>query len=135
MIEKVEGATMICQECKEELECHMSKYEGNYEDKLQWQNKDGSAHYNFAGKNEDGSVRFKCVIPKKVEAKPVQETIPQAKDFDKMQNQTLFDDGYARALRKLYLLRGIRKAIPNEEPPVIGMIFNQICADLRNQEI
>ena len=72
--------------------------------------------------------------PDQLTDKPVQQA-PQAKDFDEMQNKSLFDDGYTRALRKLYLLRGIRKAIPNEDAPVIGMIFNQICADLRNQEI
>jgi len=57
---------------------------------------------------------------------------PQAKDFDEMQNQTLFDDGYSRAKRKISLLRGVRKALGNESEPVIGMIFNQICADLRS---
>jgi len=56
---------------------------------------------------------------------------PQAKDFDEMQLNTLFDDGHTRALRKQALLRGIRNALPDEDAPVIGMIFNQICADLR----
>jgi len=58
-------------------------------------------------------------------------TTPQAKDFAKMVDQQLFDDGYARAIRKRSLLLGIRKALQNESEPVIGMIFNQICADLR----
>ena len=57
--------------------------------------------------------------------------VPQAKDFVKMVDQQLFDDGYARAIQKRSLLLGIRKALPTESEPVIGMIFNQICADLR----
>jgi len=69
--------------------------------------------------------------PPEQETTAKQETIPQAKDFDEMQTQTLFDDGYSRAKRKIALLRGVRKALPNEDAPVIGMIFNQICADLR----
>jgi len=59
------------------------------------------------------------------------QTHPQAKDFAKIVDQQLFDDGYARAIRKRSLLLGIRKALPTESEPVIGMIFNQICADLR----
>jgi len=76
----------------------------------------------------------KCPEPMNIgsaETMVKQETIPQAKDFDQMQNQTLFDDGHTRAIRKLALLRGVRKALGNESEPVIGMIFNQICADLR----
>ena len=84
-------------------------------------------------KISNGTKDYWCSNPNcrksKTEAK--QETIPQAKDFDQMQNQTLFDDGHTRAIRKLALLRGVRKALGNESEPVIGMIFNQICADLR----
>jgi len=84
--------------------------------------------------NPDGT-EHRCKGKEKTETK--QETfvnkkiIPQPKDFDKMQNQSLFDDGHTRAIRKLALLRGVRKALGNESEPVIGMIFNQICADLR----
>jgi len=78
--------------------------------------------------NPDGT-EHRCKGKEKTETK--QETIPQAKDFDDMQNQTLFDDGHTRAIRKLALLRGVRKALGNEPDPVIGMIFNQICMDLR----
>jgi len=86
-------------------------------------NPDGTEH-RCKGKNQEVKVtpqqQGKIDVP-----------IPQAKDFDEMQYATLLDDGYTRALRKLYLLKGIRKALPNEDAPVQGMIFNQICADLR----
>jgi len=78
--------------------------------------------------NPDGT-EHRCKGKEQTQTK--QETIPQAKDFGKMVDQQLFDDGYARAIQKRSLLLGIRKALPNEDAPVIGMIFNQICADLR----
>ena len=56
---------------------------------------------------------------------------PQAKDFAKINDQQLFDDGHARAIRKRSLLLGVRKALPNEDVYVQGMIFKEICADLR----
>jgi len=59
------------------------------------------------------------------------EKHPQAKDFAKVIDQQLFDDGYARAIRKRSLLLGVRKALPNEDVFVQGMIFKEICADLR----
>jgi len=85
--------------------------------------------------NPDGT-EHRCKSKNDTQVKSEQQTIEnttplQAKDFDKMQNQTLFDDGHTRAIRKLALLRGVRKALGNESEPVIGMIFNQICADLR----
>jgi len=56
---------------------------------------------------------------------------PQAKDFDEMQFKSLFDEGFTRAKRKKALLDGIKKALPNLPDPVHGMIFKEICADLR----
>jgi len=61
----------------------------------------------------------------------IEQPIPQAKDFDEMQSKTLRDDGYEKAKRKYALLQGVRDALSGQTESVIGMIFNQICADLR----
>ena len=57
MVEKKEGATMSCQNCGTELVCHMSSYKGDFQNKLQWQNQDGTAHYKFNGSE------YSCNIP------------------------------------------------------------------------
>ncbi|MCK5600903.1 hypothetical protein KAR91_03480 [Candidatus Pacearchaeota archaeon] len=44
---KTEGAVDKCPSCGEEVYCNMKRGSGGYADKLQWQNKDGSAHYNY----------------------------------------------------------------------------------------
>jgi len=93
-------------------------------------NADGSEH-RCKGKSQEVKVdTTQTTIEKPVEQKGLQ-THPQAKDFAKIVDQQLFDDGYARAIRKRSLLLGIRKALPTEDVFVIGMIFKEICADLR----
>lgn len=59
MVEKVEDAEMTCKACGSDLICHMSKYEGGFENHLQWQNQDGTAHYKWKS-----SGKFDCVLPK-----------------------------------------------------------------------
>ena len=54
LVEKKEGATMICTQCGAKLVCGMSKYPHPYKNKLQWQNSDGSAHYKY------DSGKFSC---------------------------------------------------------------------------
>ena len=49
MVEKKEGATMVCSACGATLVCRMSNYRHLYKNKLQWQNSDGSAHYSYNG--------------------------------------------------------------------------------------
>lgn len=55
-VEKKEGAKMTCGKCGIELVCHMSEYDG-FENKLQWQNSDGTAHYKWTGPG-----KFDCVM-------------------------------------------------------------------------
>jgi len=54
--DKVEDAEMTCKSCGTDLVCHMSKYEGGFENKLQWQNSDGTAHYKWKSPG-----KFDCV--------------------------------------------------------------------------
>lgn len=58
MVDKVEDAEMECGSCGTDLVCHMSNYEGGFENKLQWQNSDGSAHYKWKSPG-----KFDCVLP------------------------------------------------------------------------
>lgn len=73
-VQKTEGATMTCQNCKTELVCHMSSYEGSFENKLQWQNQDGTAHYKWKAPG-----KFDCILPQSQE--PKQEQLPDNEKF------------------------------------------------------
>lgn len=84
MVDKVEDAEMTCKSCGSDLVCHMSKYEGGFENKLQWQNTDGSAHYKWKSPG-----KFDCVIPeennetpKQTESKSHQTEIPKVNSVD-----------------------------------------------------
>jgi len=57
MVEKVEGAEWNCGTCNTHLVCRMKVYEGDFKDKLQWQNPDGSAHFAYNGHE------YSCNIP------------------------------------------------------------------------
>ncbi len=72
--EKVEGAEMTCKGCGTELICHMSKYKGDFKNKLQWQNEDGKAHY-----ATNNGKDFTCNIPEidEIELKETPKTTEQ----------------------------------------------------------
>ena len=56
--EKKEGVKTTCTKCRSEIICRMSKY-SNFENNLQWQNEDGTAHY-----STNNDKNFVCNIPK-----------------------------------------------------------------------
>ena len=60
LVEKKEGDEMVCNMCGALLICRMSSYKPPYQNKLQWQNKDGSAHYKYDG------GKFSCTGDKEV---------------------------------------------------------------------
>ena len=65
MVEKKDGAEMTCKSCNTELICHMSKYKGDFKNKLQWQNEDGTAHYKFNG------TEYSCNIPEETDPEEI----------------------------------------------------------------
>ena len=65
---------MICHQCGEKLVCRMSDYRHPYNNKLQWQNSDGSAHYKY-----DGGV-FTCT-GKDQESKQIKKALQEQDDF------------------------------------------------------
>lgn len=90
MVDKVEDAEMTCKSCGTDLVCHMSNYQAGFENKLQWQNQDGSAHYKWVS-----AGKFRCVLPEEsdestkststvngADKKPTQTTIPKVNSLD-----------------------------------------------------
>lgn len=75
MVEKKEGATMECLNCGNDLVCGWSKPSDTFKQKLQWQNKNGKAHYKYENGEylcigEDGEV---------IETMTKKDTKPEAK--------------------------------------------------------
>lgn len=74
MVKKIEGATLICNQCGEKLVCRMSNYKHPYPNKLQWQNQDGTAHYRHNG------GKFSCTgIDKK--SKELKKALLEQEEF------------------------------------------------------
>ena len=69
------GKLETCRSCKKEIICGQTEYQGTK--KLQWQNKDGKAHYKFNVETQELS----CNIP-------VEESTEQG-----LQNKTLLLEG------------------------------------------
>lgn len=67
MNDKYEGNSKICTSCNSVITCRMSQY-ANIPNKLQWQNKDGGAHYKYKGEDEEGKGIFECVVSQKSES-------------------------------------------------------------------
>ena len=56
MPEKKQGVRTTCTKCRSDIICRMSLYT-NHENKLQWQNENGEAHYT------DNDKKYTCKIP------------------------------------------------------------------------
>ena len=76
VVEKREGATMICHQCGEKLVCRISNYKHPYTNKLQWQNQAGSAHYKYDG------GKFTCT-EKNRESKLLKKALQEQEEFMK----------------------------------------------------
>ncbi len=68
-----EGETVTCK-CGTNLTARMKDYGGGYAPKLQWQNPDGSAHYNY----DAGTKKFSCMLPGAVAEEKDAGTTPAA---------------------------------------------------------
>ena len=118
MVEKVEGAQMICSSCNTDLICHLKDYGGDYKAKLQWQNEDGSAHY----MTKDGK-NFTCNIP---DEKSVED---QTEDVHTQSNLELLDTSTKNIVsNEADLILTIRKEVLEtakkyEKEPNLGMVW------------
>ncbi|MCH7560778.1 MAG: hypothetical protein IIC67_05325 [Thaumarchaeota archaeon] len=145
MVEKKEGATQTCK-CGTELICVkvISEWQGKKSEKLQWQNSDGSAHYNYNGHE------YTCNIPNEIEQKP---KVSQPDEFlnqkqEEIKNQTeskpKFTDQQLTAIHdqidtlliieKIVTarLQGMSAESPN--PAKVGMYMKFLWDKLENQK-
>lgn len=89
MADKEEGAEMKCKGCGTLLVCHMSTYQNGFENKLQWQNSDGSAHFKWTGpgkfdcvKGKDAPTTPQEQVQSSEAAKPSPKTLSKIPRFD-----------------------------------------------------
>lgn len=87
-VQKTDGATMTCQNCNTKLTCRMSSYEGSFENKLQWQNPDRTAHYKWKSPG-----KFECVLSEQVK--------PDNNEFLKQKQEELKNQPAPQALDKI----------------------------------
>ncbi len=114
---KTEGSVETCSSCGTEVICVMKPASGKYGGKLQWQNKDGKAHYFFdhtipEPKKGEEDKRFTCVIPS--DEIPVreekQEMLHDAKDLlhDTVQTfETVHDTEIGKEIEELAHIDGL----------------------------
>lgn len=110
MTEKKEGAKMTCQNCNTELICRMKDYGGGFAPKLQWQNDDGTAHYNTTNGKD-----FTCNIPK--DDKP-QEV---ASIFTEDQTKTIEKEIDVISAIELLVTKKLKTNTIDPNPAKIGM--------------
>ena len=84
--EKTEGNTKTCYKCGKTITCRMTQYKG-YENKLQWQNDDNSAHYDRTGNCKEQTTTNQPTAP-------VQKTLTQAELKQRL------DDAWQMAFEK-----------------------------------
>lgn len=130
MVEKVEGVEMSCKSCGTDLICHMSNYKGDFKNKLQWQNADGSAHYKFNGKD------YSCVIPEEIELNSAPE--PETSQHETLSNYLLPVDNINSEIDKLIAIEEIvtKKLTTNNTPPnpaKVGMYMKFVYDILEKQ--
>lgn len=58
--EKVQGAVETCSMCNTSLVCNLKAGSGDYPAKLQWQNADGKAHFNYDFKTSKNTCNAIC---------------------------------------------------------------------------
>ena len=56
-LNKVEGSIEKCPSCKNTIYCRTKEASGNYPAKIQWQDEDGKAHYNFDFKTNETTCK------------------------------------------------------------------------------
>lgn len=76
---KYEGVSKICSSCNSVLVCRMTQYV-EHENKLQWQNREGGAHYFYKGKDGDGKPIFECKVEPLVTSSTTSKRLTK-KDF------------------------------------------------------
>ena len=121
-LNKVEGAIETCPSCNSKIYCKLTKGSEKYPAKLQWQDEDGSAHYNFDFATK--STSCKSAIPK---SESSEITMPIASGTDKAVLDRMAADAEIIARQKIAKYIGVKKACTESgitTPAMIGMLFN-----------
>jgi len=120
-LEKEKGKTAYCQTCNTLMFCNEVPASGNYPAKLQWQNKNGTAHYLYDYKTGKVSCNAEPDTASKL---PELGTVTEP--------EIVFQKKVAEALRKYHLIEDVVKkdlgtdANPQHVGLVIKLIFDQI---------
>ena len=130
----------------------MSDYQGDFKNKLQWQNSDSTAHYKYNGHE------YSCVIPDEIELKPEVESSNEFlnKKQEEIKNQQSEDEKQTaenkslwfskeklmlidKEIDKLIVIESLvtKKLSTGDLPPnpqKVGMFVKIICDMLENQK-
>ena len=132
MITKAKGVEDSCPSCGKPLICVEITYKDQV--KLQWQNKEGGAHYSFDFATKKTSCKgvSPSTTPNILTAPDVTK-IDHIK-FDGDQKKEIVKEALDGADRLLVVLSTVETACAKagiSHPAKVGMIFNQVCNNRR----
>jgi len=123
-LNKVEGSKENCPSCGKEIICRTKPASGNYPAKLQWQNQDGTAHYNYDFKTDTTTC--------KGETNSETITMPEGTELDTKVLQKIKHDAIAVTKQKIARYIGVKEECERSgitKPEMIEMFFNSVDGD------
>ena len=127
---KKEGNVEQCPTCKTKIYCKLKPAVGNYPEKLQWQNGDGTAHYSFNFATKETS----CGTPVKTAATSV-EIDPSNIGLEKAQLDQVQAETEKILQFQLARISCIEQGLKKRGIPFtgafVGMLYNQQMESLR----
>ena len=126
---KKDGNVEQCPTCKSKIYCKLKPASGNYPEKLQWQNEDGTAHYSFNFATKETSCGTPAATPKTAEINTANLGLEKAQ-LDQIQAET------EKILQfQLARIHFIEQGLKNRGIPFtgafVGMLYNQQMESLR----
>lgn len=123
-LNKVEGSKEQCPNCSQTIFCRMSKGSDKYPAKLQWQNEDGTAHYNFDFKTKETSCKD---APQTTRLETI--TMPKTTGTDTQILERMKKE--AKEITKQYIAKylGVKEECDEcgiTNPAVLGMIYKSV---------
>ena len=123
-LEKKDGAVEQCPNCNQKIVCRMSKGSDKYPAKLQWQDEDGSAHYNFDFATKTTSCKSSNTEKKNLTISMPKSSGTDTQVLDRMKKES-------SEITKQYIAKylGVKETCSEcgiDNPAVIGMFFNAL---------
>lgn len=139
MITKAEGAKDTCPSCQQELICRL-KVSEKYGNSLQWQYADREeAHFSYDFKTKKSSCKEMDGSTSSSKAVTQSSSVENI-DLDKLKlpgdqvaqivNETV--DLTERMIVVLHTINSVCNRVGITNPPVMGMIYNQVCETRRS---